>query len=64
MTRRKVSRRSQPRLKTGPRDPLPSSVAGPIWQAVERDATHYGVSRSWVTAKILARHYRITIPEY
>lgn len=50
--------RRQPSVKGG-RIPLGSCLLKQIRRAVERDAATYGVSKSWVVAVILAKHYKI-----
>ena len=55
-------RRRQRPVKGG-RHALPSCVLGEILRAVEADAMHYGVSKSFVISCILARVYRIDTQE-
>lgn len=53
--------RSQPRLKKGRRDPLPSCVDPRIRAAVQRDAMRWDCSRSWIIATALAAFYGVDI---
>lgn len=56
--------RNQPRIPGYSREALPSCVVGEIKRKVEKDASRYSVSKSWVIAVILAHHYKIDIPSY
>lgn len=58
MARRAKRFRAQKRVPGG-RDPLPSCVLKEIRSAVEKDAMRHAVSKSFVIAVILAKHYGI-----
>jgi predicted transcriptional regulator len=53
--------KTQPRLKKGVRESLPSCVIEDIKRAVERDARRWDCSRSWIIATALAAFYDIDI---
>ena len=62
MKRRRV--RSQRRIRGEHRDSLPSCVQHAIRREVEATARHFGVSRSWVVAFVLAERFGIEIESY
>lgn len=56
------ARHSQPR-STRPRIPTGTSLLDDLRREVEHECTHYGVSRSWVLALALAKHFDLAIPD-
>jgi hypothetical protein len=61
MTRRIIRRQSP---IPGGRDQQGSALDHAIYKAVEADASHHAVSRSWVVKVILAAHYGIETQLY
>lgn len=53
--------KSQPRLKKGHRDPLPSCVDPRVRAMVAKEAKKWDCSRSWIVAVILSDFYGIDI---
>lgn len=61
MARRRAH--SQPRIPGTPRIPTGTSLIPELRERVEREAARYGVSKSWITAIALAKHFDLFLPE-
>jgi hypothetical protein len=60
--RRHHSHHSQPGVKGAPRTPRNALVLPEIADALDAEAREYEVSKSWIMAIALARHFGIEIP--
>lgn len=64
MTKRTRKPQSQPRIQGLTRIPTHAAIMPEVEDRVLQDAHHYGVSKSWVRAVIIAEYYGIDIPSY
>lgn len=56
------ARHAQPRSTEGKRQPTGSSLLPDLRKEIDRECNRYGVSRSWIVAVAVAKHFDVYLP--
>jgi hypothetical protein len=62
MSQKKITTHPQPRVHGTIRFPRHTAILPELDQALQYEAKHYGVTKSWIVALALARHLDVPTP--